>query len=152
MINLIVATHGEMSKYVVELSKMVLGDYEMLDFVTFLPGEGTDDLVKKYKEIFEKNNNLHGYLFLVDIFGGSPYNAASIISVENENMDIITGVNVPMLLELLDARESTDNLKELVDIAIEAGKSQIKSFKEILNSSKTEINNNEDDFDDLGEL
>ncbi|MBN1469847.1 MAG: PTS mannose transporter subunit IID [Fusobacteriaceae bacterium] len=152
MINLIVATHGEMSKYVVELSKMVLGDYEMLDFVTFLPGEGTDDLVKKYKEIFEKNNNLHGYLFLVDIFGGSPYNAASIISAENENMDIITGVNVPMLLELLDARENTDNLKELVDIAIEAGKSQIKSFKEILSSSKTEINNNEDDFDDLGEL
>ena len=47
MINLIVATHGEMSKYVVELSKMVLGDYDMLDFVTFLPGEGTDDLVKK---------------------------------------------------------------------------------------------------------
>lgn len=152
MINLIVATHGEMSKYVVELSKMVLGDYDMLDFVTFLPGEGTDDLVKKYKEIFEKNNNLYGYLFLVDIFGGSPYNAASIISVENENMDIITGVNVPMLLELLDARESTDNLNELVEIAIEAGKSQIKSFKEILNSSKTEINNNEDDFDDLGEL
>ena len=67
-------------------------------------------------------------------------------------MDIITGVNVPMLLELLDARESTDNLNELVEIAIEAGKSQIKSFKEILNSSKTEINNNEDDFDDLGEL
>ncbi len=48
MINLIVATHGKMSEETVNLTKMVLGESEQLDFVTFVPGEGPEDLIKKY--------------------------------------------------------------------------------------------------------
>ena len=51
MINLIVATHGKMSEETVNLTKMVLGESEQLDFVTFVPGEGPEDLIEKYNNI-----------------------------------------------------------------------------------------------------
>ena len=113
MINLIVATHGKMSEETVNLTKMVLGESEQLDFVTFVPGEGPEDLIKKYQDIIAKYDS-EGTLFLVDLFGGSPYNAACRVVAETENTDVITGVNVPMLLEVLDAREETNDVALLV--------------------------------------
>lgn len=151
MVNLIIASHGEMSKYTLELSRMVLGEFKNLEAITFLPGEGPDDLVRKYQETLEAFNNNHGTLFLVDIFGGSPYNAASRVAIENQNMDIITGVNVPMLLELLDARENITCAKELAQVAKDSGQQGIQSFNEIF-ASMNETNENTDNLDDLGEL
>ena len=151
MVNLIIATHGEMSKYTLELSKMVLGEFDNLAAITFLPGEGPEDLVRKYGETLESFNNDYGTLFLVDIFGGSPYNAACRVVLENKNMDVITGVNAPMLLELLDARESINCAKELSEVAKDSGKSGIQSFNDIFQSTNTSSENS-DDLDDLGEL
>jgi len=65
MINLIVATHGKMSEETVNLTKMVLGESEQLDFVTFVPGEGPEDLIKKYHDIIAEYNS-EGTLFLVN--------------------------------------------------------------------------------------
>ena len=96
MINLIIATHGKMSEETVNLTKMVLGESEKLDFVTFVPGEGPEDLIKKYQDIIAKYDS-KGTLFLVDLFGGSPYNAACRVVAETENTDVITGVNVPVI-------------------------------------------------------
>ena len=61
MINLIVATHGKMSEETVNLTKMVLGESEQLDFVTFVPGEGPEDLI----ESFKNTGLLHFTIFLL---------------------------------------------------------------------------------------
>ncbi len=144
MINLIVATHGKMSEETVNLTKMVLGESEQLDFVTFLPGEGPEDLIEKYKNIISKYKS-EGTLFLVDLFGGSPYNAACRIVAETENTDVITGVNVPMLLEVLDAREETNKVSELVETAKNSGINGIKIFSEIF----TESDDSDEELDEL---
>ena len=144
MINLIVTTHGKMSEETVNLTKMVLGESEQLDFVTFLPGEGPEDLIEKYKNIISKYKS-EGTLFLVDLFGGSPYNAACRIVAETENTDVITGVNVPMLLEVLDAREETNKVSELVETAKNSGINGIKIFSEIF----TESDDSDEELDEL---
>ena len=144
MINLIVATHGKMSEETVNLTKMVLGESEQLDFVTFLPGEGPEDLIEQYKNIISKYKS-EGTLFLVDLFGGSPYNAACRIVAETENTDVITGVNVPMLLEVLDAREETNKVSELVETAKNSGINGIKIFSEIF----TESDDSDEELDEL---
>ena len=144
MINLIVATHGKMSEETVNLTKMVLGESEQLDFVTFLPGEGPEDLIEKYKNIISKYKS-EGTLFLVDLFGGSPYNAACRIVAETENTDVITGVNVPMLLEVLNAREETNKVSELVETAKNSGINGIKIFSEIF----TESDDSDEELDEL---
>ena len=152
MINLIIATHGEMSKSILDLSKMVLGEYDNIEAVTFMPGEGTEDLISKYNKSLEKFNNVNGTLFLVDLFGGSPYNAASMVVLESNNMDVVTGINVPMLLELLDAREGIKDVSILVEIAKESGAAGIKSFNETfknVNVSENEENLSDEEDEEL---
>ena len=145
LINLIVATHGKMSEETGNLTKMVLGESEQLEFVTFVPGEGPEDLIEKYNNIISKYD-AEGTLFLVDLFGGSPYNAACRVVAETKNTDVITGVNVPMLLEVLDAREETSDVSELVQVAKNSGINGIKIFSELFSAEVV------DDNDDLDEI
>ena len=131
MTAIIIGTHGKFSQEILRSSEMIFGKQENVSAVTFEPGEGPDDLVKKYKKELEQLDLKEGVLFLVDLFGGSPFNAASRIVSENENMDIVTGINLPMLLEVYGVRDSS-NFQELVDTAKNAAKEGIKSLKEVL--------------------
>jgi PTS system mannose-specific IIA component len=138
MIAVIVGTHGEFSREIVNSSEMIFGEQDNLKYVTFKTGEGVDDLVCKYKRSMEKLDYKDGLIFMVDLFGGSPFNAASRIVSENENMDIITGVNLPMLLEVFSARESL-SIGELVKLAEIAGNSGIRTFKSESDDEEEEL-------------
>lgn len=128
MTHIIVATHGKFSEEIVNSAAMVYGEDESTHVVTFLPGEGGDDLVAKYNAIIEKLPENEPVLFLVDLFGGSPYNAAARVATVRENTDIVTGINLPMLLETLDAKDSA-SLEELAETAKEVGAAAVKSFR-----------------------
>lgn len=127
MTHLIVATHGKFSQEIVNSAAMVFGEDENTHVVTFLPGEGGDDLVAKYHAIIATLPENEPVLFLVDLFGGSPYNAAARVAAERENTDIVTGISLPMLLETLDAKDSA-SLAELVETAKEVGVQAVRSF------------------------
>jgi PTS system mannose-specific IIA component/PTS system mannose-specific IIB component len=125
MISVIVGTHGIFSEEILKSAEMIFGSQENIGSVTFNPGEGIDSLVEKYNNLINRLDSKEGVLFMVDLFGGSPFNAASIIAMKNENMEIVTGVNLPMILEVLGSREFL-NLQELVQIALNSGKDAIK--------------------------
>ncbi|WP_238919159.1 mannose/fructose/sorbose PTS transporter subunit IIA [Clostridium sp. YIM B02555] len=125
MISVIVGTHGIFSEEILKSAEMIFGSQENVGSVTFKPGEGIDSLVEKYNNLVNRLDSKEGVLFMVDLFGGSPFNAASIIAMKNENMEIVTGVNLPMILEVLGSREFS-NLQELVKIALNSGKDAIK--------------------------
>lgn len=128
MVAIIVGTHGEFSREIVKSSEMIFGKQENIQYVTFNPGESADDLINKYESIMRELNYEDGLLFMVDLFGGSPYNAASRVAVKEEHIDIVTGVNLPMLLEVFAVRDSI-SVEELVKVAETAGNMGIKSFK-----------------------
>ncbi|MBU3214509.1 mannose/fructose/sorbose PTS transporter subunit IIA [Clostridium estertheticum] len=130
MVAIIVGTHGSFSKQILRSAEMIFGMQENVSSVTFETGEGLDDLVEKYKNESEKLDCKDGILFLVDLFGGSPFNAASRIVTENDNMDVLTGINLPMLLEIYGSR-GFSNLEELVSIGKRAGAEGIKSLREV---------------------
>ena len=131
MIALIISTHGNFSEELVKSSEMIFGSQTNVGVVTFKPGEGTDNLVDKYNTLINDLDCTDGILFMVDLFGGSPFNAASILALKNDSMEIVTGVNLPMLLEVFGSRDFS-SLSELVTIAQSAGKESIKQFvKEI---------------------
>ncbi|MGV8980458.1 PTS sugar transporter subunit IIA [Clostridium sp.] len=132
MIAIILATHGKFSKELLKSSEMIFGKQENIECVTFEPGESADDLVKKYENEIEKLDVKSGLIFMVDLFGGSPFNAASRVAINNENIDIVSGVNLPMLLEVFNARDDK-TLDEVVKIAVETGQYAIKSFKSNFN-------------------
>ncbi|MDR3598017.1 mannose/fructose/sorbose PTS transporter subunit IIA [Clostridium sp.] len=125
MISVIIGTHGIFSTEILKSAEMIFGKQENVGTVTFKQGEGVDNLVEKYNKLINELDCTDGVLFMVDLFGGSPFNAASIIAMKHDNMEIVAGVNLPMILETFGSRDFS-NLSELLAIAENSGKEAIR--------------------------
>lgn len=131
MVNLIIASHGDFAKGILMSGSMIFGEQENVEVVTFLPNEGPDDLDKHYQEALAKFNNDDQILFLVDLWGGSPFNRASLIQKQNpEKMAIIAGLNLPMLIEAYAGRLSQDTAAGLATYLVPVAKDGVKSIPE----------------------
>lgn len=135
MIAAIIGTHGMFSEEILKSAEMIFGAQENVGSITFKPGEGIDDLVTRYNELINKLDCSDGVLFMVDLFGGSPFNAASILAMKNDNMEIVAGVNLPMILEVLGSRDFS-NLSELLTIAENSGKDAVKVLSKNLQADE----------------
>ena len=134
MVSIIVATHGEAAAPLLATAKMILGDFSNVTPVTFMPGEGPEDLIEKYERIVQAQPADEGVLLLVDLFGGSPYNAAARFAAEREKTDVVSGVNVPMLIEVISATgRKNATVESLSAKAVKAGTKGIRSFQQIMN-------------------
>ena len=145
MVAIIVAAHGHLAEGLIASSAMIAGPQEDLVAVTFDPSEGPDDLLAKYAAAVEKSSSDH-YLILVDLLGGSPYNAAARFAAQREDADVVTGVNLPMLIEVLGGRLTGGTLAELVEKARTAGAGGVKVLSEIFTPTTTE---SDDEGDEL---
>jgi len=125
MISVIIGTHGMFSDEILKSAEMIFGTQENIGSVTFKPGEGIENLIEKYNNLISELDSKDGVLFMVDLFGGSPFNAASIIAMKNDNMEIVTGVNLPMILEVLGSRDFS-TVSELLTIAESSGKEAVR--------------------------
>ncbi|MGP1923495.1 MAG: PTS mannose transporter subunit IIAB [Arsenophonus sp. NEOnobi-MAG3] len=119
--------------------EMLIGKQQNIAYIDFLPGENADTLIEKYNQKLNELDVYQGVLFLVDIWGGSPFNAASQIikNKDKDNYDIVTGVNVPMLVSTLLSRDDDPTFSELVSTAIETGRSEIKALNSQQSSNKS---------------
>ncbi|QIW80784.1 PTS fructose transporter subunit IIA [Bacillus tequilensis] len=114
MISVIISGHGDFPVALKESSGMIFGEENSLIAVPFLKGEGIQTLQEKYHQALKDIPKENEVLFLVDIFGGTPYNAAASFIAESERMDMAAGVNLPILLEVLSLREHV-TLKDLLN-------------------------------------
>ncbi|UVK77535.1 MAG: mannose-specific PTS enzyme IIAB component [Sodalis sp. Fse] len=126
---MIIGTHGSAAKQLLKTAEMILGEQQNVAWVDFVPGENAETLIKKYIALLANLDTTTGVLFLVDTWGGSPFNAASRIVVDKENYEVITGVNIPMLIETFMARDDNTSFPKLVSIAMEAGRVGVKALK-----------------------
>lgn len=126
---IVIATHGWAAEQLLKTSEMLIGKQENVGCVDFTPSENADLLMKKYEEKLKDLDISQGVLFLVDTWGGSPFNAASRLVEGKENWEVITGVNIPMLVELLMAKDDGLAFEELVDLSLEVGRLGVKSLK-----------------------
>lgn len=114
MVNIILASHGEFAEGILQSAEMIFGEQEQLITATLMPNEGPDDLKAKYDEAIESFGEEAEVLFMVDLWGGSPFNQASLVQEEMpERSAIVTGLNLPMLLEALGARAGVDSAHDL---------------------------------------
>ena len=129
MFGIIVGTHGNLAEEIVRSCEMICGEQRNVKAVAMVPGESMEDAIKKYEKAIQELSCEEGVIFLNDLFGGSPYNAACQLAVKHEDYGIVTGVNLPMLIEMATAqmKEGAD-VKGLLDQAIEAGKNGQRGF------------------------
>lgn len=130
MVGIIVISHGPFSKALIESAQMVYGKQEKVEALCLEAGVSMDSLRNKINNIITEFK-VNEVLIMVDLLGGTPYNASS-IEMENSNINVITGLNMPMLLEALLFRDET--LENISSIATQAGRSGIVNVKEKLDN------------------
>ncbi len=128
-IAIVIGTHGWAAEQLLKTAEMLLGEQENVGWIDFVPGENAETLIEKYNAQLAKLDTTKGVLFLVDTWGGSPFNAASRIVVDKEHYEVIAGVNIPMLVETLMARDDDPSFDELVALAVETGREGVKALK-----------------------
>ncbi|AUQ25616.1 PTS mannose transporter subunit IIAB [Dickeya zeae] len=128
-IAIILCTHGATAGPLLNTAEMILGEQSNVGWIDFVPGENAEILMEKYQAKLAELDTSQGVLFLVDTWGGSPFNAASRLVNDKKNHEVITGVNIPMLAETFMARDDNPAFDELVAIALEAGRAGVKALK-----------------------
>jgi PTS system mannose-specific IIB component len=124
-----IGTHGAAAEQLLRTAEMLIGEQDNVSYIDFVPGENADTLFEKYNKKLESLDTTQGVLFFVDTWGGSPFNAANRIVVDRENDEIVTGVNVPMLVEAFMCRDDDPSMEELVAVALETGREGIRALK-----------------------
>lgn len=142
----ILAGHGKQAIEIVNAAEMVFGQMDQIDVVTFLPGENVDNLKEKYRNIINRYPEAEEILFLVDLYGGSPYNAAFEIVAGEERMDVITGLNLPMLIDAAGIRMTMEGMKASEVYEQLMVDSYVRSCKEILKKVSEEKSEEDDEL------
>lgn len=130
MIGLILVTHGHLADEFLAAMQHVVGPQQQVGTVCIGPD---DDMELRRDEIVQKVKNVDcgkGVIVLTDMFGGTPSNLAISI-MDKANVEIIAGLNLPMLIKLAVLRKET-NLKEAVIGAQDAGKKYINIASQLL--------------------
>jgi len=123
----IVATHGELAGSLIRTAELLLGRQEAAEEVSLGEGESLDSFETRLSVLLASHGNPEA-LVLVDLFGGTPFNRVARISMSNPGIQCVTGVNLPMLVEVL-AEAPHRSMEELAEIAAESGISGIVDLR-----------------------
>lgn len=130
MIGLVLVTHGKLAEEFISAMQHVVGPQEQVKAVCIGP---EDDMEMRRSEILSKVGEVDkgsGAIVLTDMFGGTPSNLAISI-MDKAKVEIIAGINLPMLIKLASLRKDK-SLKEAVEGAQDAGKKYINVASKLL--------------------
>lgn len=130
MIGLILVTHGHLAEHFVDAMEHVVGPQVAVATICIGPN---DDMERRRKDIanaIAKVDEGEGVIVLTDLFGGTPSNLA-ISLLDRGRVEVIAGINLPMLIRLAGARKSM-NVVDAVAAAKKAGRNYITVASEFL--------------------
>jgi len=130
MIGIVLAAHGPLPEALLESARMIVGETEQVATVSLMPGDSLEGLVDRLRIAADQVNSGDGVLILLDLFGGTPSNAATLITQQEKGIFAASGVNVPMLLETLLSRQYESNPKTLAETAVSSGTQGIVNIVE----------------------
>lgn len=138
MISIILATHGNFSEGILQSASMIFGEQEDVRAVVLDPNEGPEQLKEKLINAVNSLNEQKQVIFLVDLWGGTPFNQAN--SLLNEHPDtwaIVSGLNLPMLIDAFSLRSELNSAQELATKIIDSAIQGVKIKPESLSATKT---------------
>ena len=127
MVGIILASHGEFANGILQSGSMIFGEQENVKAVTLMPSEGPDDIKAKMQEAIATFDDQEEVLFLVDLWGGTPFNQAnSLFEDHKDKWAIVAGMNLPMVIEAYASRFSMNTAHEIAAHIIETAKEGVK--------------------------
>ena len=99
MVGIILATHGDFAKGILQSGSMIFGDQPNVAACTLQPSMGPEDIKKQMEDAIAGFENQDEVLIMVDLWGGTPFNQANgLIAGHEDKWAIVAGLNLPMLL------------------------------------------------------
>ncbi|MFD2627568.1 mannose/fructose/sorbose PTS transporter subunit IIA [Oceanobacillus kapialis] len=126
MVGIIIATHGEFADGILQSGSMIFGEQENVAAVTLMPSEGPNDVKTKMEKAISSFDNQDEVLFLVDLWGGTPFNQASGLMEGHDKWAIVSGLNLAMLIEAYASRMSMDTAHEIAAHVLGTAKEAVK--------------------------
>ncbi len=130
MISIIVITHGQFGQELLRTSQDIAGRQDHVAALSVTPDMGIDQVSQGLGELIDRFGGAEGTLVFVDMLGGTPCNTA-LMKTKTMNAEVITGVNLYMLLSAFNNRGKMD-LKSLAAKVAEDGKRAIVLAKDLL--------------------
>ncbi|WP_304354190.1 PTS sugar transporter subunit IIA [Brachyspira innocens] len=124
--SLILMSHGNLASALIESAKMILGDLSDYDIVSMQVDDTFNDVEEKLISVLNKHKDKN-ILIMTDIYGGTPFNIASKFYRKNDNICLISGVNLDMVIEYFSS-DMHDNTKKLIDELISVSKDSITLY------------------------
>jgi mannose PTS system EIIA component len=131
MAGVVVVTHCHLAEELIAAAELVVGeDLKQFQPVSINPKEGSEEIREKIISAIRKVDEGKGVLILTDMYGGTPSNI-SLSFLEEKKIEVITGVNLPMLLKLATYQDDMD-LETLAVFITDYGQRNINLASEVL--------------------
>lgn len=129
MIKIVITGHGEFSNGMFDVITFIMGAVKDIVKVEF-DNSDLDTYSNKIEEIIKGSKE--GTLIFTDLIGGTPFRISTLLCTKYEDVSVLTGVNISMIIESIIKRESM-SLKELAENIVEMGRNSIQVFdKQVL--------------------
>lgn len=130
MIGIIVCGHGSFASGLKTAVELIAGTQRNIYFVDFNIESTTEDLECNInKALFNLINKQNSVLIMTDLIGGSPFKISATIKEKSENrINVVSGTNLGMILEIIFLRNNEDDLDIVTKKALEVGKNQIQEY------------------------
>lgn len=133
MVGIILASHGGFADGIYQSGEMIFGQQENVAHVILKPDEGPDDVRAKMEKAIASFDDDEEVLFLVDLWGGTPFNQANnLVEQHKDKWAIVAGMNLPMVIEAYASRFSMNTAHEIAAHIIETAKEGVKVMPESL--------------------
>lgn len=133
MVGIILASHGDFAKGILQSGEMIFGTQPDVKAVTLQPSEGPDDIRAKMEEAITTFENPEQVLFMVDLWGGTPFNQTSgLINGHEDTWAVVTGLNLPMLIQAFASRMSMESAQEIAAHVYGVAKEGVRLLPEAL--------------------
>ena len=130
LVGAVVVTHGQLGQELVAVAQTIVGETSHIEAVSIGWNDDVEESRKRIEEAVQKVDQGEGVIILTDMFGGTPSNLSLPLLQRNE-LEIITGVNLPMVIKLVD-QSGKDSLLELVSKVTAEGQKHISIASELL--------------------
>lgn len=119
--------HGNYATGIKSTVKLIVGPTEGVNYIDFLEEDSSETLIKKVEKAVEENKSSN-IVFVCDILGGTPFNIAVRIAIDNKDMAVVAGCNVNSIIETIMTKDLFE-LDELTNGLIEKTKNSVCKFE-----------------------
>lgn len=140
MIGGLIVTHGRLAHELLSAARTIEGDIEQVEAVALDWNDSVDEAHEKIREALGRIGNNEGVIIFTDMFGGTPSNI-SLSFLEQDRVEIVTGVNLPMVVKFGSLRNDHRTLAELAHLIGEKGSKAIRVASDLLTREGREQGN-----------